>query len=833
MIRLWMLLGCVPFLHASVDFSKDVAPLLETRCQMCHGAKQQMSGLRLDQPDSALRVITPGSSAASKLIERVSSSKPGFRMPPVGAPLTEKEVAALKAWIDEGAKFPAAYNPGAAKLEHWSFLPIGHSAPPTVKNAAWVRNPIDAFVLAKLESQGITPSPEAPKLTLLRRVTLDLTGLPPTPEEVGAFLADTRPDAYERVVDRLLQSRHYGERWARPWLDLAHYADSDGYEKDQVRPFAWRYRNWVINALNNDMPFTEFTIDQLAGDLLPHPTTAQLVATGFLRNTLTNREAGVDRAEARYEQLVNRVNTMSTTWLGLTVGCAQCHDHKYDPITNKEFYQFYAFFDAADETTIEAPLAGERERYEAALPHYLGQRGNILDYYNVPELQKEWENKLRFAIANPGKNLEWDFSITSMRAMVDGAEKLLKTDPSKRSPRDQRRLTDYFLSTPGPDIGHQPEIRDRLREAYGKIMALEAELPPLTLAMAIEPEPDYHGSITRIKGDYKAMGVPVQPGGLHILPPLPGNGKPTRLELAQSLVAPNNPLTPRVTVNRAWQELFGRGIVRTSEDFGTTGEKPSHPQLLDWLATRFIEDGWSMKKLHRLIVTSATYRQSSDTRPELLSKDPDNSLLARQTRLRLPAELIRDATLSASGLLDARIGGPSVMPPQPAGVAELGYGGSKWKESKGSDRYRRGLYIHFQRTTPYPQLINFDAPDSNVACSRRRASNTPLQSLNLLNDPVFFEAAQSLAARVLRARRGSFAERLDYAFDLTLGRKADAKERERLARYYDQQLGILDREGYTIAKLAPSDSGLDQRELAAWVGVSRVLLNLDEFITKE
>lgn len=346
-----------------------------------------------------------------------------------------------------------------------------------MKNAAWVRNPIDAFILAKLESQGIAPSPEAPKLTLLRRVTLDLTGLPPTPEEVGAFLTDTRPDAYERVVDRLLQSRHYGERWARPWLDLAHYADSDGYEKDQVRPFAWRYRNWVINALNNDMPFTEFTIDQLAGDLLPHPTTAQLVATGFLRNTLTNREAGVDRAEARYEQLVNRVNTMSTTWLGLTVGCAQCHDHKYDPITNKEFYQFYAFFDAADETTIEAPLAGERERYEAALPHYLGQRGNILDYYNVPELQKEWENKLRFAIANPGKNLEWDFSITSMRAMVDGAEKLLKTDPSKRSPRDQRRLTDYFLSTPGPDIGHQPEIRDRLREAYGKIMALEAELP--------------------------------------------------------------------------------------------------------------------------------------------------------------------------------------------------------------------------------------------------------------------------------------------------------------------------------------------------------------------
>ncbi|MBL8177131.1 MAG: DUF1553 domain-containing protein, partial [Bryobacterales bacterium] len=413
-------------------------------------------------------------------------------------------------------------------------------------------------------------------------------------------------------------------------------------------------------------------------------------------------------------------------------------------------------------------------------------------------------------------------------------ERVLRTPPARRTPYDSRRVTDYFLSTGGPDNARIPEIRDRLKAAREEINELKDKLPSFTMAMAVFPHPEHKQSLMRVKGDYRALSDPINPGGLSAMHPMSGGANPTRLDLAKWLVSKDNPLTPRVTVNRAWQELFGRGLVRTSEDFGTQGEKPTHPELLDWLAAQFMNDGWSMKKLHRMIVTSATYRQSSGTRKDLAQTDPDNALLARQTRLRLPAELIRDAALSAGGILDARIGGPSIRPFQPAGVAELGYGGSvKWKMSEGADRFRRGLYIHFQRTTPYPQLMNFDAPDSNVSCSRRRPSNTPLQSLNLLNDPVFHEAAQSLAGRVLRERQGAFADRLELAFALTLGRTPDSVEKQRLAGYYDQQLGILANEPTAVAKLAPPAPGVDPKEAAAWVGVSRVLLNLDEFITRE
>ncbi|MBS1826723.1 MAG: PSD1 domain-containing protein [Acidobacteria bacterium] len=815
-------------IYAAVDFAKEIAPTLETRCHVCHGAKQQMAGLRLDQAAGAAKVTTNG-----KLTERIKSTKPGHRMPPVGAPLTAKEIAAFEAWITEGAKWPANYTPGGA-VQHWSFRPITRPATPQVKKTSWTRNPIDNFVLANLESKNIAPSPEASKLVLLRRVSFDLTGLPPTPAEVKEFLADTRPDAYERLVDRLLQSRHYGERWARPWLDLAHYADSDGYEKDQVRPYAWRYRNYVIDSLNSGKPFDQFTIEQLAGDLLPNPTTEQLVATGFLRNTLTNREAGVDRAEARYEQLVNRVNTVGTTWLGLAVGCAQCHDHKYDPISNKDFYRLFAFFDATDDREIEAPMPGEREQYLAAMPWYLGNRGHILEKYGIPALQTAWEAKLIKAMDHPGEDVEWDFWVTSMRAMVDHAERVMRTPPAQRTPYDARRITDYFISNGGPDNTRIPETLHRIKAAREEINELKEKLPAFTMAMAVAPHPDHKQSVMRIKGDYKALSDPINPGGLSAMHPMSGGASPTRLDLAKWLVSKDNPLTPRVTVNRAWQEFFGRGLVRTSEDFGTQGERPTHPELLDWLATQFISDGWSMKKLHRLIVTSSTYRQSSDTRQDLAQTDPDNALLARQIRLRLPAELVRDAALSSSGLLDNRIGGPSIRPYQPPGVAELGYGGSiKWKMSEGPDRFRRGLYVHFQRTTPYPQLMNFDAPDSNVSCSRRRPSNTPLQSLNLLNDPVFHEAAQSLAARVLRERKGAFADRLELAFALTLGRTPDTMEKQRLSTYYDQQLGILSTEPAAVSKLAPPIESLDPKEAAAWVGVSRVIMNLDEFITRE
>jgi hypothetical protein len=819
---------------AAVDFSRQVAPVLESRCQMCHGERQQMGGLRLDNAAGVAR-------AQSKILERIKSEKAGFRMPPVGAPLTPPQVAAMEEWIAAGAKLPDGYRPAAAKPVLWSLQPVAKPPAPAVKTAAWVKNPIDAFVLARLEKEGIPPSPEAGKLTLLRRASFDLTGLPPTPDQVRRYLADTRSDAYERMVDELLESRHYGEKWARHWLDLAHYADSDGYEKDQVRPYAWRYRNWVIEALNRDMPFDKFTIEQLAGDLLPNPGEEQLVATGFARNTLTNREAGVDRGEARYEQLLSQVNTVTTTWLGLTVGCAQCHDHKYDPISQKDFYRVFAFFDAAEEMEAEAPVGVERRLYEQSMPSYLAWRGHILQQYDVARYQAIWENQIRAAMDKPGENVEFDFSVTSMRAMVDHAERVLRTPPAKRSLRDQQRLTDYFLQSLGPAFNRDREIREHLIEARMKILELKAQLPGFTMAMAMRDKPDYQATHMRVKGDWKTIGEPVEAGGLAVLPAMRAAGgegaRKTRLDLARWLVSRENPLTARVTVNRSWQELFGRGLVRTSEDFGTQGEKPTHPELLDWLASRFMDDGWSMKKLHRLIVTSATYRQSSDLRPEIAARDADNSLLSRQSRTRLPAELIRDAALEAAGLLARNeVGGPSIRPYQPVGVAELGYANSvKWRMSEGDERYRRGLYIHFQRTTPYPQLMNFDAPDSNVACSRRRPSNTPLQSLNLLNDPVFFEAAQSLARRVLReANGGSFAERLAVAFEAALGRRPDAFETERLARLYDQQLGILRAEAGAIAHLAPEPvAGFDATEVAAWTGLSRVVLNLDEFLTRE
>lgn len=841
-MRLWLLgiLGAASLCAAApqVDFAKDLQPVLHARCAACHGPKQQMNGFRVDDRESLMKVVTAGNSAASKLIERVASSKMGFMMPPVGAPLTEAQIAGLRAWIDGGAKWPgaAARAPaaGAELATHWSFRPIAKPAPPEVRNAAWVHNPIDAFVLARLESEAIAPSPEADRRTLLRRLSLDLTGLPPTPQEIATFLADTRPDAYERAADRLLASPHYGEKWARHWLDLAHYADSDGYEKDNVRPWAWRYRNWVIGALNRDMPFDQFTIEQLAGDLLPNADVEQRVATGFLRNTLTNREAGVDRMEARFEQLVTRTNTVATTWLGLTVGCAQCHNHKFDPISQKDYYAMFAFFDAAEERTIDAPMPGEAGPYFQALPDYTAKREQILAEHDVRAHMDKWEARMREAFNHPGKDLEWDFSVTSFRAMVDGADKLLTEDRDHRSKRDHDRLMEYFLSNIGPSNSADKAVAAWLRTARDKLRELAATLPRYTQAEVMANDAAAMPTRLRVGGDYKTLGEVVQPNAPAVLPPL-GAGRHDRLALARWLVSRENPLTARVAVNRMWQEFFGTGLVRTSEDFGTQGEAPSHPALLDWLAAEFMDRGWSVKQMHRLIVTSSVYRQSSNIRKDLQSKDPENRLLARQSRTRLPAELIRDAALAASGLLNPEIGGPSIRPPQPAGVAELGYANSvKWTESKGIERYRRGLYVHYQRTTPYPQLTNFDAPDSNVACSRRRRSNTPLQSLNLLNDPVFFEAAQGFAARILQEGAADPGGRIDRAFEIALGRRPNPRERDRLLRFYETERASYAADQKNAAAVMPAPvADAPPAERAAWTAMARVLLNLDEFINRE
>ena len=823
-----------PAAKTKVDYSRDIEPLLSRRCYMCHGPQQQMSGLRLDRKDTALKVIQPGNSAGSRLIHMVAGTEKKV-MPPMGARLTTAEIGLLRAWIDQGVAWSAVETAKAAPPTHWSFRPVTHPSPPAVRDRAWPRNPIDNFILARLESEGIAPSPETSKATLIRRASLDITGLPPTPQEVDAFVRDNRPDAYERLVDRLLDSPHYGEKWARYWLDLARYADSDGYEKDRSRPWAWRYRQWVIEALNRDMPFDEFTIEQLAGDLLPNHTIEQLVATGFNRNTLTNREGGTDPEQFRDEQVLDRAATLGTVWLGLTVGCAQCHDHKFDPIPQKEFYQLTAFFNTQEEINVPAPLPGEMGSYLAARPEYEQKRKELLEEYGIPKLQADWEDKLRYANQHPGEHDDWDFAYGEFTHTVDNAKKILFLDPAKRSEVQQVAMTDAVIASCG-NLFPKPYCAGlKLPELRTKLNDLNAKTPAISYAPVLVENDTPPKSYVHVKGDWREHGPEVHPGTLSVLPPMPVGQPVNRLTLARWLVSPENPLTSRVAANRIWQEMFGRGIVYTSEDFGTQGDPPSHPELLDWLATEFQHRGWSMKEMVRLIATSSTYRQSSAARPELEAKDPSNTLLARQSRVRLPAELVRDSALSAAGLIDLRIGGPSVKPPQPKGVAELSYANSvKWVESTGPDRYRRGLYVHFQRTTPYPQLMNFDAPAGNLSCTRRERTDTPLQALNLMNDPVFFEAAQGLAFRVMRESSGAFHDRLNYAFEVTLGRAPSTREAERMGKYYDEALHSFDQDPKTVDALFPNRvEGVPQTQAAAWVELSRVLLNLDEFITRE
>jgi hypothetical protein len=828
-----------PAAKTKIDYTRDIEPLLSRRCYMCHGPQQQMSGLRLDRKEAALKVIQPGNSGSSRLIRMVAGVEK-MVMPPMGARLTAAEVGLLRAWIDQGVAWSTVETAKAAGPSHWSFRPVTHPSPPAVRDRAWIRNPIDAFILARLDAEGIAPSPEASKATLIRRVSLDITGLPPTPQEIEAFLRDNRPDAYESLVDRLLDSPHYGEKWARYWLDLARYADSDGYEKDRSRPWAWRYRQWLIEALNRDMPFDEFTIEQLAGDLLPNRTIDTLVATGFNRNTLTNREGGTDPEQFRDEQVLDRAATLGTVWLGLTVGCAQCHDHKFDPIAQKEFYQLTAFFNTQEEVNVPAPLPGEIGPYLAARLDYEQKRAALLEEYGIPKVEADWEEKLRYANQHPGEHADWDFAYGELTHTVDNAKKVLFLDPAKRSEVQRVAMTETMIGSCGNLFPKDYCTSLKLGELRTKLNELNAKTPAISYAPILLESDTPQKTYVHVKGDWREHGPEVHPGTLSVLPPLPADQAVNRLTLARWLVAPENPLTSRVAANRIWQEMFGRGIVYTSEDFGTQGDRPSHPELLDWLATEFQNRGWSMKQMVRLIATSSAYRQSSAARPELETKDPANTLLARQSRVRLSAELVRDSALSAAGLLDLRIGGPSVKPPQPKGVAELSYANSvKWVDSTGMDRYRRGLYIHFQRTTPYPQLMNFDAPGASLSCTRRERTDTPLQALNLMNDPVFFEAAQGLAFRVMREASSSnggvaFRDRLNYAYEITLGRTPSVREAERMGKYFDETLRGLDHDPKTVEALFPNRiEGVPQLQAAAWVELSRVMLNLDEFITRE
>jgi mono/diheme cytochrome c family protein len=1015
----------------TVDFTRDIQPILESRCYSCHGPKSTAKGLRLDLRAAAMQggesgaAILPGNSDQSLLVRRLLGLDGQSRMPKTGDPLSEPQIALIRAWIDQGAPWPerrltaSASASGPEHSQHWAYRSPTRPPLPAVGHAAWVRTPIDRFVLARLEKEGLAPSPEAPLEMLVRRVSLDLIGLPPSPQEADEVAADAARDgidaAYARLVDRLLASPHYGERWARPWLDLARYADSHGFEKDLPRVM-WKYRDWVIDALNRDMPFDRFTIEQIAGDMLPDATPEQVVASGFHRNAMTNEEGGIDPEEAHYEVLVDRVNTTATVWLGTTLGCAQCHNHKYDPFSQKDYYRLMAFFGNSD---YQVRTFGDGTRFfEAAIdlptPEQAVKRKTIqaqIDRLNqemmtvTPALERDqavWEQAMRLeassqwtvltptslsatggvdltaaadgsvmaAGANPGETIYTVEAIAKLprvtairlealpdRSLPKGgpgrdpygnfqlngfdvdagdihpafnaidaddsaggvsldtffprtlardahAPRGWRIDASRQETRLPRQIVFTFdrpwtppspaselqirLKHQGAAVGQSlgrfrlsvtasdtPQriveiparlrpllavaaadrtdqqrkdlaafyrtVAESLKPSRDRVADLEKELKalgiPTALVMRERVSPEPPSAFVRGRGSFMDKGEQVYAGVPAVLPPLRDDQMPNRLGLAQWLVDERNPLTARVAVNRAWEQFFGRGIVETSEDLGTQGAPPSHPELLDWLATELVSSGWRMKALHKLIVTSAAYRQSSAVLPALVERDPYNRLLARGSRVRMEAEMVRDATLAASGLLSRTIGGPSVFPPQPDGIWDIPYSNEKWIPSAGADRYRRGLYVFVRRSATYPSLITFDATSREHCTVRRVRTNTPLQALTTLNDEAFFEAARALAARVLRETPAPVTRerRATYGFRLAVTRTPGQDEVERIVASYTRQLERFrtepDAAARTIAGYAVG--GVEAAEQAAWTLVANALLNLDEALTRQ
>ena len=827
-----------------IDFRTDIEPILRQRCIACHGPANQSGGLRLDSAAAATRggysgpAIEAGDGAGSRLVQMLTRpASEGPVMPLGGERLPAEQINRITAWIDQGAVWPDVLPSGTEPSQgatHWSFVSPVRPRIPRTRAVGWARNPIDSFIAAKLESAGLEASPEAPPAVLLRRLSLDLIGIPPSLSEVAAFSSGEM--SYERAVERLLASPHSGEMQALHWLDQARFAESDGYQADYIRPYAWRWRHWVIDAFNRNLGFDRFTVEQVAGDLIPGASRGQVVATGFHRNALHNREGGFPLEMDRVERVVERTSTAATVWLGLTAGCARCHDHKFDPISQKDFYSLYAFFNTAIERDVDAPLPGERRAYLTRRPEFERRRAELFERYRIPELQGYWERRILAAATDPDTSLEpiWKILWDLLLFELDGGAETVRAAPEQRTAKQTDRLSGYFVRNvvggydfPTPDGFEDLEFDELKRE----FKALEEQFPALTQAYTMAENPDPPATRILVRGDYRNPGIRVDPSAPSALPPLP-SGKQDRLALARWLVSADNPLTARVTVNRLWQRYFGTGLVSTSDDFGTRGERPSHPELLDWLALEFIDSGWDTKALIRLIVTSATYRQSSDVRPDLSEVDPSNRLLARQSRIRLPAEIIRDSAFAAAGLLDRRIGGTSVRPYLPDGATEIGFGNFvKWPQSEGADNFRRGLYIFRQRTLPYPQLETFDAPDNvQVVCKRDR-STTPLQALTLLNDPVFEEAALHLGARIQREGGASVDERLRYAFRLCVSREPSAEELRRLAAYHDRQRQLFIEEAETSqpageAIRTPTAAG------AVWAAVASVLLNLAEFLTR-
>ena len=1016
-----------------VDFVRDIQPILQKSCYSCHGPKLQMSRLRLDSKRTALaggqsgRPIQPGNASESLLYKRIAGIGDQPRMPMEGDPLPAAEIEMVRAWIDQGAEWPDGMGADVAEVKrHWAFIPPKRPDVPRVRNSRWPANPIDSFVLTRLEKEEIAPSPEADRVTLLRRLSLDLIGLPPTIQEVDAFLSDKSPNAYEKQVERLLSSPHYGERWGRHWLDAARYADSDGFEKDKQRK-VWFYRDWVIQAFNRDLPYDRFIIDQIAGDLLPDATQDQRVATGFLRNSMINEEGGVDPEQFRMEAMFDRMDAIGKGILGVTIQCAQCHNHKYDPLTQEEYYRMFAFLNNSHEANV-AVYAPEDEMKRAEIfrsireiemdlqhchpdskarmsqwesgvragqPEWIvvrpvvedistgGQRylplsdGSFLAQGYAPtkhrvkmtvktELPRITAFRLELLkdpnlpLGGPGRSIKGTGALTEFEveaAPADAPDKPAKVkianatadinlpetplEPIFYDKTERRRVTgpiEFALDgkdetawgiDAGPGRRNQPRtavftaespiahpggtvLTFYLRQAHGgwnsddnqnnnlgrirlsittasgavanpipknvrDILAIaEDERTPLEVQTVFSywrttvsewaaanarieelwrQHPEGASQLVLLdrtearathllnRGDFLKPGKQVSPGVPAFLHPLPQNGPPTRLAFARWLVDPNSPTTARSMVNRMWQSYFGIGLVASSEDLGTQCETPSHPDLLDWLAVEFMERGWSLKAIHRLIVNSATYRQVSRVTQDLYARDPYNRLLARGPRFRVEGEIVRDIALAASGLLNPKVGGPSVYPPAPAFlfVPPASYGPKIWNESAGEDIYRRALYTFRYRSVPYPMLQSFDAPNGDTSCVRRARSNTPLQALATLNEPLFLESAQALALRTLREGGKTDTDRVIYAFRSCLARKPTRREiaelrsllekqRERLA---DGWISVWDLAGMDQAQPPDIPKSATPVQLAAWTTVARVLLNLDETITKE
>ena len=830
---LWLAAAQLAVAQSSAEekrfFEESVRPLLARHCLSCHNNQTSMSGLSLESRESALLgggrgpAVVPGEPGRSLLVQALRRTGE-LQMPPAG-PLQSREVAVLTRWVRAGAPWgvEAGEDTRRAGPSHWAFQPPRGAPPPPVKDEEWVRGPIDRFVLAGLDARRISPSPEAGRRTLIRRVSLDLIGLPPTPREIAEFMADTRPGAYERLVDRLLDSPHYGERWGRHWLDIARYADSNGYSSDGNRPM-WKYRDWVIDALNRDMPFDRFVTEQLAGDLLPDPTRDQLVATGFHRNTMVNEEGGIDFEQYRVEAVVDRVSTTGEAFLGLTVGCARCHDHKFDPISQKDFYRLYAFFNNIDELGGEVSVEQKNQRkldpmIEFGKPEDFARREAIRQQRSILDKElKAYQVELEETLA------DWEDGLPreERASIAPQIRESLKIPPERRNIY-QKRVLDLFFYAQDPAWQARREGLRALQEAE----------PALDAALIMRELPEPRTAYIHLAGDFTRRGETVYPGTPAVLPGPPGGRTLNRLDLAGWLVSPDHPLTARVTVNRMWQRYFGLGLVETEADFGSQGTPPSHPRLLDWLASEFVRRDWSMKAMHRLIVTSATYRQSSAARPELSEVDPGNRLLARQNRLRLEAEIIRDAALATSGLLVSTLGGPSVFPPQPEGSGQFTQVNRKWRTDEGPDRYRRGIYTFFRRSAAYPGLTTFDAPNAQSTETRRNRSNTPLQALTLLNDQTQAEFSRAFA-RITVARGGTTrSQRIRYAFERSLARLPLAEEEARLRSFLTRMgddFGTRPLEAHQVAGEAAGSHHAPS--LASWVAASRVLLNLDEFITR-